>query len=118
MPNDVRGTIAGKPAGRPKVYAEIDVSEAALEEFAGRYRDPTARRPQVWTLSLQGGRLWIRQGDDPGEGETVLRAFGPDRFFNRTFSIYEVAFQRDAAGRVTGFIAPGPWGKGEFARIQ
>lgn len=118
MANDLRTIVAGKPVSRPKAYVEIEVGEPALKEYVGRYRDMTGQRPQVWTLSIQDGRLWIRQGDDPGETETVLRAFGPDRFFNRTFSIYELAFSRDATGRITGFVAPGPWGKGEFARIE
>jgi predicted esterase len=83
-------------------------SAEALERFAGKY---VIANGNVVDIRLDGAKLIATAGTDSGE----LLPQGGDGFYLPAFGVW-VAFQRDAAGRVTGLTSAGG---GEFeARRQ
>lgn len=78
----------------------ITLPAAALDALAGRYRYLGGRAGgTVTTLSRDGDALVRRM---PGFPHRRLRPVAADRFYDDIGT--EHVFQRDAAGRVTGFI--------------
>ena len=72
----------------------------------------------VITIKKENGQLWNRLGDEPGAAEMVLRPLSETRFFNKMFVLFEVTFVLGEQGRATKLLADGPWGHGEFVRID
>jgi dienelactone hydrolase len=80
-----------------------------LDRYVGRYR--VTNGPLV-ELRREGGRLFAKAGDDEGE----LLAQDESNYFMPAFGVW-INFQRDAAGRVTGFTSAGG-GDFEATRIE
>jgi dienelactone hydrolase len=91
----------------PKAGAAPDA--AALERYVGRYRLPNGRIVEV---SREAGQLIARSDGNQGE---LLPQDGDD-FYMPGFNLW-LSFQRDAAGKVTGFKGSGT-GDFEAPRIE
>jgi hypothetical protein len=73
------------------------LAPAALDAFAGRYEvSPNF----VVTVTREGNRL---MNEAPGSPKGELIPAGPDRFYISMGANFIVTFERDAAGKVTGF---------------
>ena len=83
----------------------------------GRYQS-TNDPKFIITITKENGQLWDRLGDDPGAATMVLRPLSETKFFNKMFVLYEATFVVDGKGMATGLTADGPWGRGEFKKIQ
>src|SRR5262249_23275280 len=99
------------------VWRAVVVDPRIYDAYMGRYRK--IDQPDfVITIKNENGQLWNRLGDEPGAAEMVLRPLSETRFFNKMFVLYEVTFVRGEQGRATKLLADGPWGHGEFVRIE
>jgi CubicO group peptidase (beta-lactamase class C family) len=114
---DLSKIIFGEHYELPPVWRAVVVDPKIYDAYTGRYRK--IDQPDfVITIRSENGRLWNRLGDEPGSAEMVLRPLSETRFFNKMFVLYEVTFVRGEQGRATKLLADGPWGHGEFARIE
>ncbi|HEU0016672.1 MAG TPA: serine hydrolase [Longimicrobium sp.] len=93
-PDALSRAVAARALGVPEVPTAVAVDAAKLQDYAGVYRvSDTERR----VLTVEGGSLYSQRGRSPRQ---EMRPLGGDRFvFPNTGSM--VAFERDAAGRVT-----------------
>ncbi len=92
---------------RPKEASAL--SADVLERYVGRYRTPNGN---IVGIRREGARLFGKSGDD----ESELLAQDENNFYVPPFSLW-ISFQRDAAGRVTGFTGAGG-GDFEATRIE
>ena len=86
--------IQGTPLQPERTY--VDLAPAALDAFAGRYRNTATGTETV--IRREGGLL---QALIPEVPVRELRPVAPERFFDRIGTEY--VFERAADGRVTGF---------------
>jgi CubicO group peptidase (beta-lactamase class C family) len=115
--DDIAKIIFGESYQLPPVWRSVAVDHKIYDGYVGRYRK-TDQPNFVITIKKENGQLWNRLGDDPGAAEMVLRPLSETRFFNKMFVLYEVTFVLGAEGRATRLVADGPWGRGEFVRID
>jgi CubicO group peptidase (beta-lactamase class C family) len=109
--------VFGEEIRPPQRRTTIVVDPRWFSAYVGRYRH-TKDHSWVITITQEEGLLWNRLSDTPGSTEMVLRPLSETRFFNKTFVLYEITFLRDREGRVARLVAEGPWGRGEFERIE
>lgn len=86
--------IQGTPLQPERAYVELQ--PAALDAFAGRYRNPAGGTETVETRA--GGLLQARIPEVPVR---ELRPVAPERFFDRIGTEY--VFERGPDGRMAGF---------------
>jgi hypothetical protein len=115
--DDIAEIIFGESYQLPPVWRAVAVYHKIYDGYVGRYRK-TDQPNFVITIKKENGQLWNRLGDDPGAAEMVVRPLSETRFFNKMFVLYEVTFVLGAEGRATRLVADGPWGRGEFLRID
>ena len=115
--DDIAKIIFGESYELPPVWRAVAVDPKIYDGYTGRYRK-TDQPDFVITIKKENGLLWNRLGDEPGAAEMVLRPLSETRFFNKMFVLYEVSFVPGAQGRATKLFANGPWGHGEFVRID
>ncbi len=87
--------IQGTPLQPERAW--IELPPAALDAFAGRYRNPVGGTETV--IRREGALLQARIPELPIR---ELRPVAENRFFDRIGTEYQ--FRRDPEGRVTGFI--------------
>ena len=109
--------VVGEEIRPPQRRKTVVVDPSSFDAYVGRYRH-TKDSNWVITITKEEGQLWNRLSDTPGSTEMVLRPLSETRFFNKTFVLYEITFIRNREGRVTSLAAEGPWGHGEFERIE
>jgi len=98
---DLSAILLSQKYEQPKAGRPVEVDEATLHEYTGRYRCGGI----VISFELKGGVLWLRLGDYPHL--MYLTPVSPDTFFSRDrYDTYR--FQRDADGRVISFEPQGP----------
>lgn len=114
---DLAKIIYGEAYEPPPTWRAVPVDPKIYDAYVGRYRK-TDEPNFVITIKKENGQLWNRLGDDPGAAEMVLRPLSERRFFNKMFVLYEVTFVTGGQGRATKLLADGPWGHGEFVRID
>ena len=114
---DIAKIMFGESYDLPPTWRAVAVDTKVYDGYVGRYRK-TDEPNFVITIKKENGQLWNRLGDDPGAAEMVLRPLSETRFFNKMFVLYEVTFVSGGQGRATKLLADGPWGHGEFARID
>ncbi len=85
------------------VLAPFAPDDVRLEDFAGRYY--SAELETEYALRVENGRLVMRH---PRLDPMPLRPYQPDLFAGADATFGRFAFQRDAGGRVTGFVLSGP----------
>jgi CubicO group peptidase (beta-lactamase class C family) len=116
MQDALAAMLFGERYATPRVWKPVAVDPAVYRALVGRYRN--AGQPEFFiTISQEDQRLWIRLGDDPGATTMVLRPLSPSRYFNRTFLLFEIAFERDSSGRVVRAVTDGPWQNKTFERV-
>jgi len=114
---DIAKIIFGEGYELPPVWRAVTIDPRIYDGYVGRYRK-TDQPKFIITIKKENNQLWNRLGDDPGAAEMVLRPLSETRFFNKMFVLYEVTFVSGAQGRATKLVADGPWGHGEFVRID
>lgn len=114
---DIAKIIFGETYDQPPAWRAVAIDPAIYDRYVGRYRK-TDEPNFIITIKKENGQLWNRLGDDPGAAEMVLRPLSDTRFFNKMFVLYEVTFALGGLGRATKLLADGPWGHGEFVRID
>lgn len=87
---------APRPGGRSAGATSAEPAAAMLTELAGRYHSAELR--VTYTFALEGDRLVVHR---PNSAPATLESTGPDRF--RAGGV-TLRFERDASGRVTGFV--------------
>jgi CubicO group peptidase (beta-lactamase class C family) len=115
--DDLVKIVFGEPYELPPVWHAVEIDPGIYDSYVGRYQK-TDDPKFVITVTKENGFLWNRLGDDPGAATMVLRPLSETRFFNKMFVLYEVTFVKNDKGRVTGLLAVGPWGRGQFRKIQ
>ena len=114
---DLAKVIFGEDYDLPPVWRAVSVDPKIYGAYTGRYRK-TDQPDFVITIKNENGQLWNRLGDELGAAEMVLRPLSETKFFNKMFVLYEITFVRGDHGRATKLLADGPWGHGEFVRIE
>ena len=89
--------IASQTLALPDDPPSVTLPRALLDDYVGAFRGPTG---QVFTFARRGDELTAAVDGGPG---TVQKAEVRDVFFTPGRSRFRKVFQRDAAGRVTGF---------------
>ena len=74
----------------------ISLSDAALIRFAGRYHSDEL--DVTYTLSVEGGRLTVKEGDKP---PVIFDPATANEFYSSDFRTLD--FQHDADRRISGF---------------
>jgi CubicO group peptidase (beta-lactamase class C family) len=115
--NDLVKIVFGEKYEFPPAWKPVVVDASIYSRYVGRYQK-TDDPKFIITITKENDQLWNRLGDDPGAATMVLRPLSETRFFNKMFVLYEVTFVKNDKGQVTGITADGPWGKGEFKRIE
>ena len=115
--DDIAKIIFGESYELPPTWRAVDIDPKIYDRYVGRYRK-TDQPNFIITIKEENGQLWNRLGDDPGAAEMVLRPLSATRFFNKMFVLYEVTFVSAGQGRAAKLLADGPWGHGEFVRID
>jgi len=114
---DIAKIIFEEPYELPPTWRAVTIDAKIYDGYVGRYRK-TDQPNFVITIKKENGQLWNRLGDEPGAAEMVLRPLSETRFFNKMFVLYDVTFVLGEQGRATKLLADGPWGHGEFVRID
>ena len=114
---DIAKIILGESYELPPTWRAVAIDPKIYDDYVGRYRK-TDQPNFVITIKKENGQLWNRLGDEPGAAEMVLRPLSETRFFNKMFVLFEVTFVLGEQGRATKLLADGPWGRGEFVRID
>src|SRR5262245_38559354 len=112
----LKAIVFGREYKLPPAWKEVAVDPKVYDAYVGRYRNVKDAK-FVITVTKKNDRLWNRLDDSPAAATMVLQPLSGTKYFNKMFVLYEVSFLKDKEGRVTGLIADGPWGKGEFKRI-
>jgi CubicO group peptidase (beta-lactamase class C family) len=115
--DDLAKMVFGEKYDLPPVWKVVSVDSKIYDSYVGRYQN-TDDPKFIITITKENGFLWNRLGDDPGAATMVLRPLSETKFFNKMFVLYEATFTRNDKGQVTGLTAVGPWGHGEFKKIQ
>ncbi len=114
---DIAKIVFNDPYQLPPAWHAVAVDPKIYDRYVGRYRK-TDQPNFVITVKKENDQLWNRLGDEPGAAEMVLRPLSETRFFNKMFVLYEVTFVSGGQGRAGKLFADGPWGLGEFVRID
>jgi len=117
MQEDIAKIMLGESYELLPTWRAAAIDPKAYDSYVGRYRK-TDQPNFVITIKKENGQLWNRLGDEPGAAEMVLRPLSETKFFNKMFVLYEVTFVSGEQGRATKLLADGPWGQGEFVRID
>lgn len=115
--DDIAKIVFGEAYQPLPTWRAIAVDPKIYDGYVGRYRK-TDQPNFVITIKKENGQLWNRLGDEPGAAEMVLRPLSETRFFNKMFVLYEVTFVLGGQGQAAKLVADGPWGHGEFVRID
>lgn len=94
---EVRRTIDGELRGRFKPFTRREASASELAEYAGDYHSP--ERDIVYSLAVEDGKLMFKVDDEAPQEAVAM--FG-DTFENADYGSF--TFERDADGRITGFL--------------
>jgi CubicO group peptidase (beta-lactamase class C family) len=114
--DDLAKMVFGERYDLPPVWQAVRVDPGIYDAYVGRYQK-TDEPKFIITITKENGYLWNRLGDDPGAATMVLRPLSETRFFNKMFVLYKATFLKNDRGQVTGLMAVGPWGRGEFRKI-
>ncbi|HEY7409281.1 MAG TPA: serine hydrolase domain-containing protein [Vicinamibacteria bacterium] len=98
---DIGAILYGQPIERGRI-AFVKPKPGALAAFVGRYKMPADYFAPDTTLTLKDLGDYLEARWERGE-ISVVYPVGPDEFMDRNIWA-RVRFQRDAAGRVTGFV--------------
>ena len=115
--DDLAAIVFGEKYQFPPKWNPIKVDSKIYDGYVGRYQK-TDDPKFIITITREDDQLWNRLGDSPGAATMVLRPLSETKFFNKMFVLYEVTFIVDGEGRATSLIAEGPWGRGEFKKIE
>ena len=94
-----RGRTLPSPSGKVKL------PEGLLESYAGTYELPGNR---IIKISRKGEILWAKAGSD----ELEFVPLDATTFYGAKFNVW-VTFEKDATGKITGFVGHQP-GDGDF----
>jgi CubicO group peptidase (beta-lactamase class C family) len=115
--DDLAAIVFGEKYQLPPRWKAVTVDPKTYDRYVGRYQKTDDAKFTI-TITKENGQLWDRLGDDPGAATMVLRPLSETKFFNKMFVLYEASSVVDGQGPATGLIAEGPWGRGEFKRMQ
>lgn len=114
---DIAKIIFGQGYELLSQWRAVAIDPKIYDGYVGRYRK-TDQPNFIITIKKENDQLWNRLGDDPVAAEMVLRPLSETRFFNKMFVLYEVTVVTEGQDRATKLLADGPWGHGEFVRID
>jgi len=115
--DDLAAIVFGEKYQLPPKWNPVKVDAKIYDGYVGRYQK-TDDPKFIITITKEDDQLWNRLGDSPGASTMVLRPLSETKFFNKMFVLYEVTFIVDGERRATSLIAEGPWGRGEFKKIE
>lgn len=115
--NDIFSLLHSQKVQNPPKWKEIPADTSNYSSFAGRYQN-TKQKNFIITVTTENGKLWNRLGDDPGATTMVLRPLSPNKFFNKTFVLYDIEFLWSKDNKIAGVVLNAPWGRDEFIRIE
>jgi CubicO group peptidase (beta-lactamase class C family) len=115
--DDLAAVVFGEKYQLPPRWKAVSVDPKLYDRYVGRYQS-TSDPKFIITITKENDQLWDRLGDDPGAATMVLRPLSETKFFNKMFVLYEATFVADEKGTTTGLDADGPWGHGQFKKIQ
>jgi CubicO group peptidase (beta-lactamase class C family) len=117
--NDLAAMVFGEKYKPPPTWTAVKVDPKIYDAYVGRYQSQNPKTPKWFiTITKENDQLWNRLDDDPNAATMVLRPLSETRFFNKMFVLYEATFVKDDKGNVTSLIADGPWGHGEFKKVE
>jgi CubicO group peptidase (beta-lactamase class C family) len=117
--NDLAAIVFGEKYKLPPTWTAVTVDSNLYDAYVGRYQSQNPKTPKWFiTITKENDQLWDRLDDDPGAATMVLRPLSETKFFNKMFVLFEATFVKNDQGKVTSLIADGPWGRGEFKKVE
>jgi len=117
--NDLAAMVFGEKYKLPPTWTAGKVDPKVYDAYVGRYQSQNPKTPKWFiTITKENDQLWDRLDDDPNAATMVLRPLSETKFFNKMFVLYEATFVKDDKGQVVSLIADGPWGRGEFKKVE
>ncbi len=115
----VAAMVFGEKYKLPPTWTTVKVDPKVYDAYVGRYQSQNPKTPKWFiTITKENDQLWDRLDDDPNAATMVLRPLSETKFFNKMFVLYEATFVKDDKGQVVSLIADGPWGRGEFKKVE